>query len=136
MKEFTIKASVWLVVILTAATFGIKFLKERILHINFFEGYYALAFVFFLAGVVTLVLINIVDIKNDRRIAQTFLIIKFIKNLIIIISAFIYIVDLHITVKNFLLIAGMFYIIYLTFESVLLVKFEKLIKKLNEKVPE
>jgi len=129
MKKFTILSFAVLVVLLFLSAVLMELVMQNFFHIVPFSNYYLLPVGFLLAGIVKLLLLNITDRTNPKRLGQIFLIIKTLKNLIVAIFGLVYIFGLHVEIKSFLVVTGVYYMIYLAYETMSLIRFEKLLKK-------
>ncbi len=129
MKKFTILSFAVLVVLLFLSAVLIKLAMLNLFHIVPFSSYYVLPVGFLMAGIVKLLLLNLTDRTNPKRLGQIFLIIKTLKNLIVGAFGVVYIFILHVEIKSFLVVTGVYYMVYLAYETLSLIRFDKLLKK-------
>jgi len=115
MKKFTVLSFAVLVVLLFLSAVLMKQAMLNFFHIVPFSYYYLLPVGFLLAGIVKLLLLNITDRTNPKRLGQIFLIIKTLKNLIVAIFGLVYIFGLRVEIKSFLVVTGIYYMIYLAY---------------------
>lgn len=131
MRKFTIKVLAWLALVLTVISVAIEIISEHVFHADALKLMGFLPVAFFLAGIGMLVILYITDKKDDNRLLQNFMLIKMLKNFVIVIMGLFYELVVDVNFKVFLLTAGFYYLTYLIFETIVLFQFEKLLKKLK-----
>lgn len=131
MKQFTIKVLAWLVVMLVIVSVTVEIISEHVFHADALRLMEFLPVAFFLAGVGMMVILFISDKSDDKRLLQNFLLIKMLKNFVIVVMGLFYELVVDVSFKVFLLTAGSYYLMYLIFETIVLFQFEKLLKKLK-----
>lgn len=131
MKRYSILVMSWLTLILTISSILLGCIITYVLKIELIRMFILLPLGFFICGLLMVMLLNITDRKNDKRLLQLFLFLKFVKNVNVAILGLVYVFILDVSFKYFLILAGIYYLIYLAFETISLYRFEKLLKKLN-----
>jgi hypothetical protein len=131
MKRFTIKVLVWLVVVLIIVSIAIEQISEHVFHADALRLMVFLPIGFFLSGTAMMTMLNLAKKADDKKLLQIFLFIKMLKNFVVVVSGLFYELVVDVNFKVFLLTAGLYYLMYLIFETVVLFQFEKLLKKLN-----
>ena len=132
MKKFTAKLLLWLIAVHLIETVALIYVSEELLSVPLEGIMYSIPIAFIITGITMVYILNKVDRKNSRGLVQMFMIIKSIKNLMTVIAGIFSIYIGGVFFKHFLIVAGSFYFIYLIFETVALIRFEKLLKRLNE----
>lgn len=132
MKKFTARLLLWLIAVHLIETVVLVYVSEVMLSKPLAGLMYSVPVAFVITGVLMALILNTVDRKNSRGLVQVFMIIKSVKNVMIVLAAIISIYFGGVFFKHFLIVAGSFYFIYLIFETIALIRFEKLLKRLNE----
>lgn len=131
-KRFNTLSFVTLIIMQVVVTALVVLISDKILAIPFVRAMYSIPVVFLLAGLLMLLILNKTDKQNDRGLVRVFMMIKTIKNIMGVIAGVICVWGDGMSFKHYIIVAGVFYLIYLAYETTVLFRFEKLIKNLNE----
>lgn len=131
-KRFNTLSLVTLIIMQVVVTALVVLISDKILAIPFVGAMYSIPVVFLLAGLLMLLILNKTDKQNDRGLVRVFMMIKTIKNIMGVIAGVICVWGDGMSFKHYIIVTGIFYLIYLAYETTVLFRFEKLIKNLNE----
>lgn len=132
LKQFNALSLLALTLMLVIITALVTLISDNILSIPFVSYLYSIPVFFLVSGLIMLLIINKTDKKNDKKLVRVFMLVKTIKNVTTVIAGLICILGAGVSFKHFIIIAGIFYLFYLAYETIVLFRFEKLIKNLNE----
>lgn len=127
--RFNVVGVLSLILVYVVSALCTRLVLEKFMNAQFLSSYYYIPASFLLTGMLTIIILNVIDISNQKRILQVMLIVKVLKMFVFGIAAVLFIAGLGVSFKHFLLIAGISYMLYLVFETIFLFRFEKLIKR-------
>lgn len=131
-KQFNTLSLLALVFMQVVVTASVVLISDKILAIPFAGFMYSIPVAFLLSGLIMLLILNKTDKQNDRGLVRVFMMIKTIKNVMGALAGLLCVMHADISFKHFIIVAGVFYLFYLAYETIVLFRFEKVIKKLNE----
>ena len=89
MKKFTAKLLLWLIAVHLIETVVLVYVSEVMLSKPLAGLMYSVPVAFVITGVLMALILNTVDRKNSRGLVQVFMIIKSVKNVMIVLAAII-----------------------------------------------
>lgn len=130
MKALRYKLELILTVVMLIAGWGIWWVQTTYFPVAVITAYPFIPLTFYISGLGLIEIIYRLDKSNPRKLVNMYMLLRVIKMLIAGILALIYLLYLHATTKPFIVAFGIFYLVYLLFETYAIYSFEKQIKKI------
>lgn len=129
MKSLRNKLAIIFTVSMLLSSWVIWWLQVSYFPATLIAAYPFIPLTFFISGIVLIEILYRMDKSNPRRLVNIYMILKFTKILIAAVLAVVYIFMLHVSIKPFIIVFAIFYMIYLFFETYSIYSVEKQMKK-------
>lgn len=132
MKQLRYKLEVLFTMVMLISGWGIWWLQTSYFPTTTIEAYPFIPLIFYISGVGLIEILYRIDKTNPRKLVNIYMLLKLIKMMFAGLVAVIYLLVLHATMRPFVIIFAIFYMIYLLFETYSFYSVEKQIKKTLE----
>lgn len=136
MKKLKQKLLISLTLVILTLGWGIAGIMTSLFKMELFQAYAYIPVLFYLNGLLTIILLLNSNIENDRKITNLYMLLKLLKFIFIGILAFVYLYFLKVDKSSFIIVVGIFYLFYIAFETYTFMSFEKEVKKIKHEKSE
>lgn len=136
MKKLKQKLLISLTLVILTLGWGIAGIMTSLFKMELFQAYAYIPVLFYLNGLLTIILLLNSNIENDRKITNLYMLLKLLKFIFIGVLAFVYLYFLKVDKSSFIIVVGIFYLFYIAFETYTFMSFEKEVKKIKHEKSE
>lgn len=129
MKSLRNRLAIIFTLSMLIASWAVLWLQSRYFPSSMITAYPFIPLTFFVSGLALIEILYRTNKSNPRRLVNVYMTLKFSKILIAGILAMVYIFVLHVSIKPFMIVFAIFYMIYLFFETYSMYSIEKQMKK-------